>query len=151
MQITLPPPAVRPVSAAEPMLSWSWLTKCASGCHAVLFVTGLALAGVAAAQTSDPPLVPGVPASPAYDHDAYAKAEKCMQAYAVRFAATSATPQDVVEAALAACLKQREQAAIARAHGYANQVTITTLAADEPDLRHAAIRTLLEARYLKSH
>jgi len=106
-----------------------------------LAVAGLAMWNAARAQPAAPP---------SYDPEAYAKAEKCVQQYAVRFAPTAALPQDVADAALSACHRARQEAAIARAHGYAANVTMTTLAVDEPDLRRSAIQALLEARFFRT-
>lgn len=107
---------------------------------------------VATAQTDSAPMpyVPMPLPAPTYDRDAYAKAEKCMRSYATRFAATGALPQDVADAALEVCHKERSAAALTRMGGHATSVTIATLQADEPDLRRAAVAALLEARYPKA-
>jgi hypothetical protein len=118
-------------------------------------VFGATMAATCCAQEASapayPPLAPMPPPAPPYDVNAYAKAEKCMRAYAVRFAATAALASDVAEASLEACHKERSAAALARASGNARYVTIATLQSDEPDLRRAALMAILEARYAKAH
>jgi len=104
------------------------------------------------APASYPPLssfaIPGPASAPMFDPEGYEKAERCVKAYAVRFAQTTALPQDVADAALAACEKERSQAARTRARG--SSPTMTLLQVDEPDLRRAAIRALLEARFQRA-
>lgn len=117
-------------------------------CAAALAVAAAAW-GQQAPPASYPPLssfaIPGPASAPAFDPDGYEKAERCVKGYAVRFAQTTALPQDVADAALAACEKERVQAARTRARGAAPSMTMQQV--DEPDLRRAAIRALLEARF----
>jgi len=122
----------------------------------MLFGLALACAGAHAQISASSPYPYPAPLAPqysppTYDHDALAKAQKCMRGYAMRFASTTALPQDVADAALEACEHERFLAGVARAHGYANTVDLNTLRADEPDLRRAAIQALLEARFPKTH
>lgn len=97
-----------------------------------------------------PAPAPYFPPQGGFDPDAYVKAEKCMRAYAVKFAPTPALPQDVADAALEVCHHERYMAAVLRMRGMLNSVTSDTLLVDEPPLRRVAVAALLEARYPKA-
>jgi hypothetical protein len=85
--------------------------------------------------------------APGQGFEAYSAAEDCMRDYGRRFAPTTANPQDVADAALAACSHKRYAAAIEAALRRHYQASTANTAGDEAPLRRLTIQACLEARY----